>query len=68
MSNEQNESIDINIGNIDGYTVMYTEDYNTICSKCCLSKACPQEGYCMCDDYRTSNELNLEGDIYFIKE
>lgn len=54
------------IGNVDAYTVMYTEDYNTICSKCCISNVCQQEGYCKCDDYRDKNEISLEGDIYFI--
>lgn len=61
-------NVDKEIGKIDEYTVMYTEDYLTICDKCCLAKACPQEGFCKCDAYRFGRDLDFEGDIYFIKK
>lgn len=59
---------DKEIGKFREYTVMYTEDYNTICDKCCLADCCLKEEFCMCDSYRWSHDIDLEGDIYFTKQ
>lgn len=59
---------DKEIGKINEYVVMYTEDYDTICDKCCFAKMCPQEGFCKCDAYRSGFDLDVEGDIYFVKQ
>lgn len=59
---------DMQIGTFDGYTVMYTEDYSTICGKCCIANACTQEGFCKCDEFRRNENISLEGDVYFVND
>lgn len=68
FSSERMANVDKEIGEIDEYTVMYTEDCRTICDKCCLADTCQQEGFCKCDAYRVEHGLDFEGDIYFIKK
>lgn len=50
---------------IEKIEAVYTEDSDT-CPQCCLKEICPKEGYCLCDKYREDNNLNVEGDFYFI--
>lgn len=46
---------------------VYTTDMD-ICASCCFATTCPKEGYCLCDQYREDNDLNVDGDFYFIKK
>lgn len=55
---------DKEIGKIDEYTIMHTEDYQTVCDKCCFGKICLKEEFCKCDSY----SLGHNRDIYFIKK